>query len=343
MDIKFTSFKADNNITTLSKHFDQDIRDNGGEKSIEWENEKGTANFRGINFHNNGITLFISRFNFNEVVKYNYQSNEKQPIRILLCNNGNISYALKKEEFKASMNQMEEAIIAAPKKDQHFILFKKNSENQILILDISREKFFNRCEKEINNLPDNLKSIFLDFENENHFSYIENYNLAIAEIIQMIINSEHKGLVRRFFLESKTIELFSLVVHHYQQEVKRTQQKVILRKEDVEIIIRAKNYLQQNIKNTPTIKKLARKMGINENKIKKGFKEVYNKTVNQVLTDARLEQSSLLLADQKGNIKEISIEVGYKNPSHFSRLFKKKFGVLPKDFVKTLKTELDMN
>ena len=48
----------------------------------------------------------------------------------------------------------------------------------------------------------------------------------------------------------------------------------------------------------------------------------------------RLEEATYLLGDHMLRIKEIARRVGYEDEFHFSRLFKKKYGVSPKFYRK---------
>ena len=50
------------------------------------------------------------------------------------------------------------------------------------------------------------------------------------------------------------------------------------------------------------------------------------------LIERRLEHAALLLTEQK-NVSQAAALSGYSNMSHFSASFKKKYGVLPKEYA----------
>ncbi len=60
------------------------------------------------------------------------------------------------------------------------------------------------------------------------------------------------------------------------------------------------------------------------------FKLVTNQTPKEYLTKLRLNRSKILL--NKLSVTDTAMEVGYENISHFIRLFKKEFGLTPKQF-----------
>ena len=47
-----------------------------------------------------------------------------------------------------------------------------------------------------------------------------------------------------------------------------------------------------------------------------------------------IRKAARMISQKAGNVSEIALEVGYSNPSHFSRVFKEHFGVSPKEYPK---------
>lgn len=62
------------------------------------------------------------------------------------------------------------------------------------------------------------------------------------------------------------------------------------------------------------------------------FIEHYQTTPGKWLTNRRLEKALLLLKTSDKSISEITFDCGFKNVSHFSRIFKEKFNLSPSKF-----------
>lgn len=62
------------------------------------------------------------------------------------------------------------------------------------------------------------------------------------------------------------------------------------------------------------------------------FKAETNKTLNQYLTEFRMEQAKKLLKDPRYKISEISSLVGYSDGNYFGKSFKKTVGVSPSEY-----------
>ncbi len=78
-----------------------------------------------------------------------------------------------------------------------------------------------------------------------------------------------------------------------------------------------------------TIDEYARIAGRSTAAFKREFKEHYGTSPGKWLINRRLEQTKLLLATSKKTIGEIIYDCGFENVSHFSRVFKEKYGVSP--------------
>ncbi len=63
---------------------------------------------------------------------------------------------------------------------------------------------------------------------------------------------------------------------------------------------------------------------------KRKFKEVFQDSPAHWLREQRLQRAKVLINSTDKTIAEISYEVGFESPSHFIHLFKKKFGMTPK-------------
>jgi len=49
----------------------------------------------------------------------------------------------------------------------------------------------------------------------------------------------------------------------------------------------------------------------------------------------RLKRAATLLRQNFGNVTIVALEVGFTNPSHFAKIFKKQFGIEPREYVKS--------
>jgi len=102
-----------------------------------------------------------------------------------------------------------------------------------------------------------------------------------------------------------------------------------LKKADVEKMYQAKEFILKNLSTPCSLINIAQQVGTNEFTLKKGFKEVFGTTVFGFWNDVKMQEAKRLLLENKMNVSEVSEQIGYKNPQHFSTAFKKYFGTSP--------------
>jgi AraC-like DNA-binding protein/PAS domain-containing protein len=105
--------------------------------------------------------------------------------------------------------------------------------------------------------------------------------------------------------------------------------RLCLREEDISKIRAVRDYLLTHMDQPGSLKDLARNAGINDFKLKNGFKQLYGTTVFGFLYEERMQRAKNMLADMTMPIKEMSVAIGYKNLSNFTAAYKKRFGYPP--------------
>jgi YesN/AraC family two-component response regulator len=78
--------------------------------------------------------------------------------------------------------------------------------------------------------------------------------------------------------------------------------------------------------------KLARQLGVNEKKLTEIFKNQFGMTVNEYHITQRLENARERLASGKTQIQIIATEAGFQNASDFSRAFRTRYGLGPREY-----------
>ena len=103
---------------------------------------------------------------------------------------------------------------------------------------------------------------------------------------------------------------------------------------DNKFLTRINEIIEQNFSNSElSVDFLAEELCISRSGLFAKIKTLVEMTPNELIQLVRLKKAAELLATQKYRINEICYQVGFNNPSYFSKCFQKQFGVLPKDFM----------
>ena len=84
-----------------------------------------------------------------------------------------------------------------------------------------------------------------------------------------------------------------------------------------------------------TLDKLARECGLNRFKLTQGFRDLFQTSIHQALSERRFAEACKLLRSTDKHVALVAYEVGYSNAASFTRAFGKRFGVPPRALRET--------
>jgi AraC family transcriptional activator of pyochelin receptor len=155
---------------------------------------------------------------------------------------------------------------------------------------------------------------------------------AMQQALQQILNCSYQGAFKRMYLESKVLELLVLQFARLLGKQKASSLIATFHSTDIERLHLAKTILQRELQYPPTLLDLARQVGLNDFKLKQGFRHLFGTTVFGYLQTCRMEQAQQLLSDRSLSIAEVAQRVGYTSPSSFCHAFKRHVGMIPRDY-----------
>lgn len=202
---------------------------------------------------------------------------------------------------------------------------------QILNLNVHIDpNLFSQWVGAAEDMPDTLK-LLMRVPHEKFFEHSGTPSAAMQMTVQQILNCPFRGLTQRLYLESKVWELMALLLEdlRLRKEAEAGTVAPILKADDVERIHYASKILRRQLLNPPSLMELARAIGINDHKLKIGFRQVFGTTVFGYLHEQRMERSRQLLASGDINVTEAAQAVGFASRGHFAAAFRRKYGVNP--------------
>lgn len=147
----------------------------------------------------------------------------------------------------------------------------------------------------------------------------------MLSVIQQIINSGYNDELQKVYFDIKASELLFLAL----RKAGPATNGQTISGTDTEKMYAAKAWLESNIDSPATLAVIAKAVGTNEFKLKKGFKEVFGATVFDYLLNLRMERAMQLLSDTNKSIADIAYLTGYSSHPSFTNAFTKHFGFSP--------------
>lgn len=154
---------------------------------------------------------------------------------------------------------------------------------------------------------------------------------TLNSIARSIYSCPYSGPARQLYLRAKTMEALAHVLAG--EPADKDGDTARMSERDRRWLIDAEVLLSDKFAESWTISKLARAVGVNEQKLKTGFRTQLGATVHQFLENRRMQEAAILLAEGMP-VTEAAFAVGYQNMSHFAKRFSQHFGILPRDWRK---------
>lgn len=153
----------------------------------------------------------------------------------------------------------------------------------------------------------------------------------ISQNLQLILNQimdcPVSNSLKPHYLEAKVIELLIMQLQSF--EVNDDEKKLSNEDLSLEKMKEIETLFNENIDKTYTIEELAKMVGMNTSKLKSTFKQSFNDTIFSFQIKLKMTYALKEIKLNKKSITQISLETGYNYVQHFSKAFKKYYGVLP--------------
>jgi len=336
MRINVNTLPVNEILDDIAKALKTELKNNSGELTVEIPSNIGEGYIRGITF-DSGIGYVSYNCKFSEDVEIHFALNTVHPLKFIFCSEGKVGHCFQKKDKIHIIDTYQNIVVSSNGYDGHILHFKKDISIHVSSLEIIRSIFAHRSNYDFKDLDPTLKDLFKDSVSEKQFFYQGNYSIKAADLMEEINTKDYIGFLRNLFLEGKTFEMLVIQIAQFQDDENEDNLPQILRKSDIEKVDYVAKRIQGDISTNLTVETLAKEAGTNVNKLQEGFKFVYNLTVNKYMQHIKLEAAKEMLKLSEKNISEIVTSIGLNNRSYFSKIFKEKYGVSPKYFLKNKK------
>jgi AraC-like DNA-binding protein len=103
---------------------------------------------------------------------------------------------------------------------------------------------------------------------------------------------------------------------------------------DQEFLQKSIDYIIKNISDEKlNVEGLAEVLKINRSNVYRKIKALTGNSVVEFISNIRLKQAIKLMETNKFSLAEIAYQTGFSSPSYFTKMFKRKYGKTPSEFI----------
>lgn len=170
----------------------------------------------------------------------------------------------------------------------------------------------------------------IDFKNGSH-----RVNCDFESLINIFISEyANKQTGYEFILESLSVQLTVYLIRNLKNTF--SENTMVSKYKDNNGINAAIGFLREHYNQEFSLKEVARVANYSSYHFLRVFKSQTGKTPFEYLINIKIEKAVEMLKDNKQTITEICYSCGFNNISHFTTVFKKKIGVSPSEYRKSL-------
>jgi AraC-like DNA-binding protein len=156
---------------------------------------------------------------------------------------------------------------------------------------------------------------------------------SLQKITDEILSESVGETFELFFMKVKAEELICrLLMEVEKRDEKRIYDLNIL---DIQTIYNVREQILEHLETPPVINDLAIGAGMSPTKLKRLFKQIFGDSIFSYYQEFRMKEAALLLKEEKLSVSDVGYQMGFTNLSHFSKVFKERMGMKPKQYSRS--------
>ena len=335
--IHITATTTEETVEQIQEIIGGEITEKWGEYVLNVNNDNAVGKINFITFDWGGSLLEYD-ITFFEDIHLIMDTTMYNPIHFVYTLEGYSLHRFEVEENKRKVDQFQPVIITSKKGGYNHGYFKKDVKVCINLIQVSRKEFINKRLNDASILNKKLYEVFHDKQHENTFAYFGTYNLKLSNLVKQLNKIKQKGMIRILMKEGIIYQILSEHMLQHNKDVEKKKDFVTdLTKKEIKLIRKLASQITKNVSENYTVEQMAMDIGLTQVKLQEGFKLLFSRTVIEYLRHVRLEKARDLLNNTDYNISQVVYTIGFSSRSYFSKIFKRKYGLTPSQFLKNKK------
>ena len=336
--ITVTDIKVSDILITMAKQFGVECEIENNEHCLRIPEKFGSGYMKTIEF-DSGLGVIESDILLKKTFHFKLEKGVVHPIKFIFNRESKFIHFFSGKKEKHEINRLDNLIVSSNHVNTHEFIIPAGVPICIYSIEINRKVFEHKIEDFIEEMNEDLITLFRDVNGISEFYYKSQYSLDISKKIKEFSETELEGFMRSVFLEGKAQEILVLQLQQYLDDLNDPEKRNILRKATINSVLKAVEIIKSEIDSIENIDKLANRVGLNSKSLQLGFQTLYNSSVNDYIKNYRIEKAKELIENTALNITEITYQVGINSRSYFSKLFKEKYNITPKQYYSRVRAQ----
>ncbi|NHF61042.1 helix-turn-helix transcriptional regulator [Flavobacteriaceae bacterium TP-CH-4] len=281
------------------------------------------------------LQAFVFNLKLNEDLVLEVGNTNGTVIDFIFCLEGFITQGFSRNNSFEEIGFRQNSIVRRLKNKKNMLHFPSSSEIKMsyLLFNASLER---HPEEDIRFLLSaRIGNLNNALELKEGHRYLGRICFRTAEYVKVLVNKTVNSVEDVFFIEAAILNTLASQIKRYQADTKGKHVNSPIRPSEIDKIHALHAFIMDNITENLQVERLSSISGLSPAKLQLGFKYLYNNNVASYITQKRVDLAAKLMEDGEMNISEVVYAIGFTSRSYFSKIFKRRFGVRPSDYVRS--------
>ena len=193
------------------------------------------------------------------------------------------------------------------------------------------QRYFDRLLNALGGEADRIRNDLAVVAHDHIYNRQMPFSVEALQIAEQLLSSPYRGARQLLYLDGKCTEILCACIEMWLSHLNADKPGEILSARDLRLIERAREIIVEDLQLAPTIPELARAVGTNASKLKRGFKFLYGMTIFEYGHRCRMDHALRLLVAERLPVGQVALAAGYQHQTSFTSAFREYFGFAPKD------------
>lgn len=193
------------------------------------------------------------------------------------------------------------------------------------------QRYFDRLLRSLGGEADRIRAELAAIGNDQIYNRQIPFSMEALHIAEQLLAWPYRGARQMLYLEGKCTEILCACIEMWLAHLSDDKPGETLSARDLRLIEKARETILSDLRLAPTIPELARAVGTNASKLKRGFKFLYGMTIFEYGLRCRMNHALHLLVEGRHPVGQVALAVGYQHQTSFTAAFRDYFGFAPKD------------
>lgn len=324
MIFQFTASPRFDFITQFTKQIDAPVRDN----ILEIPQNMGDGYVPKVTF-NEDFRLLVHRYTLKEdlIIKRHPAAVKNDLRSIFFYNNEHAIQLMYNQDGSIPFSRNNDSAVQITTNDlSSTIKFPANTPVQYMVVGITASKL-----KSLLSIEKSNTTIQTLTTGSTSFLMFESMDSEMNLLLKNIAYTNMNVILSHFYLKIKVQELLYLLFSKL--AIRENTSYKSINSADAEKLLVIRNHILADLSTPPALDKLSHIATMSQTKLKQLFKQTFGDSIYNYFQKARMEEAAFLLKQAGYSVSETGYELGFSNLSHFSRLFKRHYGMTPKKYT----------